>query len=80
MHYRGFAGLDQGWFRLEMQEGSPIPKEASIVYYGFFRIELWLFPFGDVSKKRVRPYPEASFVYSFGFAGLDHGWFRFGDV
>ena len=34
MYYFGFAGLDHGWFRLEMyKNGGPIPKESSLVYY-----------------------------------------------
>ena len=50
VHFIGFAGLDHGWFRLEMykQRGSPIPREASFVYYlgfaglgdGLFRLEM----------------------------------------
>ena len=46
----GYAGLDHGWFCLEMYKkgGSPIPREASFVYYsgfagldhGWFRLEM----------------------------------------
>ena len=60
MHFIGFAGLDHGWFRLEMykQRGSPIPREASFVYdlgfagldHGWFRLEMY--------KKGARPFLE----------------------
>ena len=50
MYYLGFAGLDHGWFRLEMfsKRESPIPREASFVYYlgfaglyrGWFRLDI----------------------------------------
>ena len=42
MYYVGVAGLDHGWFRLEMYKkgGSPIPREASFVYsVGFARLD-----------------------------------------
>ena len=76
----GFAGLDHGWFRLEMhkneKEGVALPREASSVYYlGVARLDPRLFPIGDV-KKGLRPSLEASFANSRGCAGLDHGWFR----
>ena len=51
MYYVGVARLTRGWFRLDMykKEGSPIPREASLVYYigfagldhGCFRLEMY---------------------------------------